>query len=145
MSEQSSYYYFRSTPQEQAEQYKPKPVHTQHNDGDALANGASPWNAAGTWEERDVSTWAEQRIKQLIGSYQFPSLEDGGCVKIKSVKKVEGRASVIYVRGKKKVGYEFRVEVDWEGENASGSIELPDLSDYDTDIDVRHYCLLALN
>jgi hypothetical protein len=50
------------------------------------------------------------------------------------------KANIIYVRGKKKVGYEFKIEAAWTGEtgeeNVSGTIELPEVSDYDPDFEV---------
>jgi hypothetical protein len=43
-------------------------------------------------EERDMTKWAEQRIKDLLVGYTFPSFERGS-IKINEVKKVEGHVS----------------------------------------------------
>ena len=32
------------------------------------ANAASAWNAAGTWEERDVTQWASGRLRELLSA-----------------------------------------------------------------------------
>ena len=76
----------------------------------------SAWNAAGTYEERDVSPWAIAEITTRLGSIRVALGSDLGGVEIKvsSVKDVEGHASVIANRGKVKRPFEFKLDLAWE-------------------------------
>eukprot|EP00475_Leptophrys_vorax_P044119 TRINITY_DN871_c0_g1_i1.p1 TRINITY_DN871_c0_g1~~TRINITY_DN871_c0_g1_i1.p1 ORF type:complete len:212 (+),score=41.18 TRINITY_DN871_c0_g1_i1:50-685(+) len=154
-TDSSMYYYFKSTPADQAHKFQPQKVDSaaarseesksSSSSSASAGNGASAWNVAGTWEERDMTKWAEHKIKEVLVGYEFPGSFERGTIKINEVKKVEGHASIIFVRGKKKVGYEFKIEASWIGENGeenvSGTIELPDVSDYDTDFEVGQFHL----
>lgn len=98
------------------------------------ADGASAWNKAGTWEERDVTAWAKDTLKKslLETSYTLPdsSPAPGAVVKVTKVNKLDGHASYATVRSKKKYIYEFLIECKWEfshgDEEASGSMSFPD-------------------
>jgi hypothetical protein len=84
------------------------------------ANAAKPtngsaWNAAGTYEERDVSAWARTRVEALL-------LEAGGsapCGKVAVTSAAcTGEAHVVFVRGKRRAAFELRVSMGWRsGEN----------------------------
>jgi len=97
-------------------------------------DGASAWNKAGTWEERDVTSWANDTLKASLLSteYTLPdsSPAPGAVAKVTAVPKLDGHASYATVRGKKKYIYEFLIEVKWEfvhdDEKASGSMSFPD-------------------
>lgn len=98
------------------------------------ADGASAWNKAGTWEERDVSSWAQDTLKAALSctSYTLPdsSPAPGAVAKVTAVPKLNGHASYATVRGKKKYIYEFLIELKWEfvhdSEKGSGSMSFPD-------------------
>lgn len=140
-SQQSSYYFFKSTPAELASQYAPKKVESE--EVSKSESGASAWNKAGTWEEKDISDWAKRRLRELLKEFKLPACEKSPC-KISKASKVEGHASVIYIRGKKKIGYEFQIEAEWigetsDGDDISGKIELSDFCDYDEDYNVRAF------
>ena len=84
----------------------------------AVAEGASAWNKAGTWEERDVTPWARETLSaSLLGaSYVLPggSPSPGAVASIVEVVELDGNASHASVRGKKKYIYEFSISVRWE-------------------------------
>ena len=74
---------------------------------------ASSWNAAGTWEERNVSVAAHATFKdRLISLVAIP--QRGLRLHILSVEKVEGDVKLIHVRGKTRVGFELSVSASWE-------------------------------
>ena len=77
--------------------------------------GASAWNKAGTWEERDVTTWAKESLELVLKGtfYLFPALAPGAVAKVAKAT-VEGTASYASVRGKKRYIYEFKVILNWE-------------------------------
>lgn len=114
-TESSQYYFFKTTPAEQAENYKPQQI-SQDDVAKIVptsTEGASAWNAAGTWEEKDVSSWAHKTIKTMLKEIEF-AFTDGSAT-VKSVSKCEGDATVVFSRGKKKVGFELNITIDFTG------------------------------
>merc|ERR1711923_617888 len=88
--------------------------------------GTSAWNKAGTWEEKDVTDWAIQSLKDTVQKCKY-DLPDGSpdpkahvqVTKITKLlsSKVSGgtcHASVATVRGKKRYIFEFTICVHWE-------------------------------
>jgi tetratricopeptide (TPR) repeat protein len=82
----------------------------------ALKNekGVSSWNSAGTWEEKDLSKWADESMRQKLDKIEY----SGGGIKVNTtkVKLEEASASVATVRGKRRFLYEFVVVMSWEAE-----------------------------
>ena len=72
----------------------------------------SPWNTAGTWEERDVSTAARTSLKNLITAAVFPAQR--GLQLFITCEKIEGAVQLIHVRGKTRVGFELNISATWE-------------------------------
>ena len=99
------------------------------------ANGVSSWNQAGTWEERDVTKWATDSLKQQVLSttFSFPesSPAPGALVTVTKVTKIDGHASVAVARGKKRFIYEYLVKLEWELTHndlkCHGSLNIPDI------------------
>ena len=101
--------------------------------------GASAWNQAGTWEERDLTKWAKTTLEEHIlqTKYILPesSPAPGAQVTVTKVKTLDGHASVALARGKKRYIYEFMAKLDWKLESMSstsdlectGSLALPDI------------------
>ncbi|CAL9180386.1 unnamed protein product [Musa hybrid cultivar] len=90
---------------------------------------------AGTWEERNLNSWASNRIKELLkslGSLEFSS----GKAYIEEVTKCSGDAFLVTVRNKKRVGYTYEVTIkfkgDWliqkENKKIKGHLDIPELS-----------------
>jgi len=79
--------------------------------------GASAWNKAGTWEERDVTPWAKETLEAalLATEYIFPdgSPSPGAHGIVSKVTKIDGHASYATVRGKKRYIYEFGLAINW--------------------------------
>lgn len=133
----SSYYHFSSTPQAEFEKYKPKPVDpatVSTSSADTSAGSKSTWNAAGTWEERDLSAWGQKRLKELLKEVKTSS------VAITAVEKCNGDCTIVWSRGKKKIGYDLSIAAEFEGEHngvkAHGIVDIPEFADsngYDVD------------
>lgn len=97
----------------------------------------SAWNTAGTWEEKDVTTWARDELKSKLLStvYTLPdsSPSPGSIARVSKVKKCNGHASVATARGKRRYIYEFDVELEWkmtlpeDDEEAEGTMTFPDI------------------
>ncbi|EGZ20956.1 hypothetical protein PHYSODRAFT_354346 [Phytophthora sojae] len=90
------------------------------------SDSSSVWNSAGTWEERDKSEWARERLKHhILTSFSF----DDESIKATSVVRCDGEAKLVFSRGKKRCGYELSVKFAWESGDVSGHVELHDFDD----------------
>ncbi|KAL5208781.1 hypothetical protein ABZP36_033216 [Zizania latifolia] len=106
----------------------------------ANGNGNPPplgsvWNQAGTWEEKNLNSWANNRIKELLGSLgslEFPT----GKASIDGVSKCTGDAFLVTVRNKKRVGYNYELSLKFKGEwlikeedmKVKGHLDIPEFS-----------------
>ncbi|CAL9171152.1 unnamed protein product [Musa hybrid cultivar] len=96
----------------------------------------SVWNQAGTWEERNLNSWASNRIKELLKS--MDSLEfSNGKAYINDVSKCSGDAFLVTVRNKKRVGYTYELTLkfkagEWliqnENKKIKGHLDIPEFS-----------------
>lgn len=77
-------------------------------------SGLSSWNTAGTWEERTHTKWAEGRIGELLVTGDAVGETESARVKLTSVKKLEGDATVVMVRGKPRHGFDFSLTLTFE-------------------------------
>ncbi|GLI65481.1 hypothetical protein VaNZ11_009019 [Volvox africanus] len=85
----------------------------------ASATAASAWNAAGTFEERGATPWAKFRLTELILNRELP----GGDVTVVDVNSCEGEANIFIVRGKKRCGFDFELQLAWKATSRPGAIE----------------------
>jgi len=103
-----------------------------------VTKGTSAWNNAGTWEERDVTSWAKETLEAalLTSEYVLPegSPSPGAHAVVSKVSKLEGHASYAAVRGKKRYIYEFGFTVDWvltlgddHKQTCHGKVTFPDV------------------
>jgi len=95
----------------------------------------SVWNQAGTWEEKNLNSWASSRIKELVGS--LGSLDfSTGKASIDEVSKCSGDAYLVTVRNKKRVGYNYELSLSFKGgwkikeeqKKVMGHIDIPEFS-----------------
>uniref|UniRef100_A0A7N0U1B1 Activator of Hsp90 ATPase AHSA1-like N-terminal domain-containing protein n=1 Tax=Kalanchoe fedtschenkoi TaxID=63787 RepID=A0A7N0U1B1_KALFE len=95
----------------------------------------SSWNKAGTWEEKNLNKWANDRLKELLislGSLEFTD----GRAEISEVSRCVGDAYLVTVRNKKLVGYTFELSLkvtgDWtvngEQKSLKGHIDVAEFS-----------------
>ena len=98
---------------------------------------ASTWNTAGTWEEREMSSYATERLKTLCLQAAYTTYaSDPSPVNIHAsiteVKKCEGEAQVILARGKKRHVFDYTItlnfvvevnSVEREGQKSSSGTE----------------------
>lgn len=107
----------------------------------AISDSSNPpslgslWNRAGTWEEKSLTKWATDRLKELlvsVGSLEFSS----GMAEVKDVSRCVGDAFLITVRNKKRVGYTYELSLKVEGEwtfednrkKVKGRLDIPEFS-----------------
>ncbi|POM72971.1 LOW QUALITY PROTEIN: Hypothetical protein PHPALM_10231 [Phytophthora palmivora] len=78
----------------------------------------SVWNSAGTWEERDKSEWARERLKHhILTSFSVEDEAQGLSIKATSIVKCDGEAKIVFSRGKKRCGYELSDFDDTSGDD----------------------------
>jgi len=122
------YYYAHA---KRGEDAAPAPVHKPITEGEKASiesyytpkEGQSAWNTGYHWEEKDLTCWAKTRISELIAI--STTIKKGLTLEYKDVV-VEGHATMNNRKGKKLVGFELNVCVDWEArlEDSSASFLL---------------------
>jgi len=144
----STYYYFKSTPADVAKNYVPQKI----DPNDAMPEQTprppvaenttgSTWNKMGTWEEKDYSKWAQGRLKELLVAVECPKFSTGE-LKVSEVTKAEGDATILYLRGKKRLGFAMDLKVKWKGKcsdkSVTGYICIPnfDADEWPDDIEI---------
>jgi hypothetical protein len=91
----------------------PAPVKISTASAKAAASSTSSWNSAGTFEERDVSAWAADRLGGMMSLLEYKDDREliiDECV----AKEMEGSATIFTARGKTKSLFEFRFLVAWK-------------------------------
>jgi Activator of Hsp90 ATPase, N-terminal len=106
-----------------AAQNRPKAV-TSTNAPVAVNNKeGSVWNAAGTFEEKDMTKWAIDKIKELVKGcstvFQGPGDSDG-IVECTNVTDFDGVASVSFIRGSRRYPFDFTFHVEWTASISEG-------------------------
>ena len=74
--------------------------------------GASRWNAAGTWEERDMTDYVKGRLTSICSSALVQN--ELGKISVTSAKTVEGDAQIVIASSKKRHIYDFNVTLEFE-------------------------------
>lgn len=129
----SSYrYWVRSTVTGAAPAAMPRPM-----TADEISNGnnertilGSKWNQAGTWEEKVLSSWAWSRVKELLPTVEPVEFEDLSA-RVLEVTSCSGDASMVTVRQRKRVGYNFEIEMKYAvtqsgGKEIQGKMMVPE-------------------
>lgn len=138
VAEKNSYrYWVRETKDDAAPLPVPKKLTAEDISKQSQPNNTlgSVWNQAGTWEERNLNTWASNRMKELLctlGTLEFPS----GNANIDEVTKCSGDAFLVTVRNKKRVGYTYELTLRFKGEwlikeerkKIKGHLDIPEFS-----------------
>ncbi|CAK4086552.1 unnamed protein product [Aphanomyces euteiches] len=99
----------------------------------------SAWNHAGTFEERDTTTWCKDRLGELLRNLQVKS--NGFTIKGGEIKDVRGESSICVVRGKKRFLFDFDFTIEWEviGKSFKGKLVFKDIdNEGDNEITCRY-------
>lgn len=79
------------------------------------SSNGSAWNAANTWEEKDCTQWAKDKLTSLIvtdESIGLPSTVPYN-IKVRKVSDIQGHAQIAHVRGKARYIYEFSLDLSF--------------------------------
>jgi len=126
----------------------PKPVQVQADATSPPPSGSqagSEWNQAGTWEEKDMSSWVKEKLSEWLQNSRVKipevALTSGKAVaasgSVTKVKSITGDAQIVMVRNKPRHGYNFEAELSFKlsftgsdyKESASGTLTIPELMD----------------
>jgi hypothetical protein len=80
----------------------------------ATNSSQSVWNSAGTWEEKDLTTWATTVMESCVKGGRAEVGSGKGTLRITKVEDLEGSARTPIIRGKKRWLYEWSFKVNWE-------------------------------
>lgn len=78
-------------------------------------SGQSVWNAAGTFEERNLSSWVEKLLPELLVGSKW-TICNGVSAEIKKLS-CSGEACQWVVRGKTRAHYELVLNIDWTADS----------------------------
>ncbi|CAI5720592.1 unnamed protein product [Peronospora effusa] len=115
---------------------EPKPVTAT-----SVQHDGSAWNTAGTFEERVVTKWAEEKWTDVFTGTTY--VENNIQATLKAPEKISGDASICVVRGKKRYLFDFNLNLPFEvsvsgGGTCKGLYEMNDISnDEDYQISCR--------
>jgi len=78
-------------------------------------SNTSAWNSAGTYEERDRSQFCTDLLKEMVGSNSGIVVDDDAyTATVTGVKKVEGEASMIHVRGTLRFLWDYTFSIQYK-------------------------------
>ena len=113
----------------------------------STAGDASAWNAAGTFEQKDQTSWATDRLKTLLIGTTAVSPSKNAEVSVVNVNSVTGDAQIVSARGKRKHVCDFTIVLEWElkvddTRVIDGKISVMDLT---TDLDNYEFTNIEVN
>jgi hypothetical protein len=83
----------------------------------AASSGASAWNAAGTFEDRDLTNWVKDVVKDLLVGVQSSQPSSNNLIaKITEVESCSGDAGQWIVRGSVRANFDLDIKVKWVSE-----------------------------
>lgn len=118
----------------------PKPQLVTETEKEDSPKVGSQWNQAGTWEEKDASSWAQERLSAWLSdacvsgsNVTLPAGSGEVTAKITKVKSIKGEAHIVYVRKQPRHGFHYEAELSFSmnlGEDKfSGTLSLPEIMD----------------
>jgi tetratricopeptide (TPR) repeat protein len=122
----TTYFHMEIDPEQKAklaQANKPKAITSPANAPTANTKDGSAWNAAGTFEEKDMTKWATDKITELVKgvSTVFEGTGDSsGIVEASNVSDFDGVASVSFIRGSRRFPFDFTFNVDWTASISEG-------------------------
>jgi len=99
--------------------------------------GKSAWNAAGTWENKNMTKWVEEKLDSWIGFSVDIKAPDGtpGHVSVSKIENLEGPAEIVMARGKRKKVLDLSFNIHWTllvaDHKATGKLIFQDVSTED--------------
>ncbi|CEG40504.1 hsp90-like protein [Plasmopara halstedii] len=105
-------------------------------------DGGSAWNQGNTFEEKDMTSWAKSKIKEVVSGVSVPFGNGQDVITSLEVSNLEGDASIAVVRGAKRYIFDFTFTLactlKQDNTSTAGELRFLDLSsDCDGDYEVE--------
>mmetsp|Transcript_75761 Transcript_75761/g.190530 ORF Transcript_75761/g.190530 Transcript_75761/m.190530 type:complete len:399 (+) Transcript_75761:61-1257(+) len=95
---------------------KPKKIEGGTVEEKDVKGGGSQWNQAGTYEEKGMTKWVDERLKAVLQGITFSvPAGAGGTISTTKVGSVTGDASISVSRGKRRHLLDVSFDVEFEG------------------------------
>merc|ERR1711865_327708 len=101
----------------------------------ALPAGASQWNSAGTWEEKNMGDWFNSHLTSALTAVTYE--HEGLDSVVKSVDGFSGDCNICKRRNKTSWIYDVTFKIKFEIDGKMGTLTIPELSNMDDD----DYCI----
>lgn len=120
----------------------PKKVENPNQVQIKSVDGGSAWNQGNTFEEKDMTVWAKNKLEKIVSGISAPLGSGNGVVTSLEVSNLEGDASIAVVRGAKRYIFDFTFTLACtlkQGDSSvAGELKFLDLSsdcggDYDVE------------
>lgn len=85
----------------------PKPIALSSETASGKISDGSAWNSAKTWEERDCSQWAREKLKKTLSEKISPVMFGSYTLTFSSWTDVIGDAQITHIRGKARFLFEM--------------------------------------
>ena len=112
---------------------KPQKLETPIDTGE-VKGGGSQWNQAGTYEEKGMTKWLEDRLKSGLVGVKF-DLPRGGSISTTAIADLKGDCSIAVSRGKRRHLMDVSFNVEYEAKvgdtNGKGKLAFSDVTTED--------------
>eukprot|EP00927_Polykrikos_kofoidii_P073900 TRINITY_DN69912_c0_g1_i1.p1 TRINITY_DN69912_c0_g1~~TRINITY_DN69912_c0_g1_i1.p1 ORF type:complete len:460 (-),score=98.59 TRINITY_DN69912_c0_g1_i1:86-1426(-) len=116
-------------PQEEKKDFVPKKVDAPVDS--KAPQSASSWNAAGTWEEKNMLPWWIEKLQRLktIALDSF-----AGRLTVESLQEIAGEAQIVHIRGTPRFLFDLRLSLEFQckfprsSRAYSGQVSVPEFS-----------------
>jgi len=118
---------------------KPKKLEGAVEEVKEAKGGGSQWNQAGTYEEKGMTKWVQERLQAALTgiTFQLPQGAAEGSISTTGVDGFKGDASIAVSRGKRRHIMDFSFDVSYEGRvgdaSGKGKLLLSEVSTGDDD------------
>ncbi len=102
--------------------FAPRQIQVDSN----ASSSSSAWNAAGTFEEKNIIEWSKSTLSEILKSLEVRTESSEASpivVSVTKVNSVSGESVVTFSRGKKKYIYDLTAELTWQLRCGSISLE----------------------
>jgi len=98
-------------PAEEKKEFRPSQVSAgASSDGPRATAGTSVWNKAGTWEEKSMLPWWQERLSSLKGLFVDSFAGD---ITADAIAEVTGEAAIVHIRGTPRFLFDLRLKIEF--------------------------------
>jgi len=100
-------------PQDEKKEFAPEKVETPQESTSSGKKKRSAWNSAGTWEERSMLPWWQEKLVAAIKDISLESFAGTSrMLGVEQVGKATGEAAIVHIRGTPRFFFDLHFEVE---------------------------------